>query len=126
MTDQRDLIFQTNSHGTRSLKKNKVSDEEIEKIISYCLQNQVGKLKKLQIPNLLKYGLDTTLYIVKVDRVARAIVSIDEDDLFNQIIITLYSFSRDHDLDKMVRKTTESFLQEIKPYLDNEVDRYAD
>lgn len=126
MIDQREVVFQTTGHGARDFKKNNVTSKEIEKIISFCIQKSVDKLSKISMPNIEKYGLDATLYLVKVDQVARAIVSIDDDALFNQEIITLYAFSRDHDIKKMIRNTSESFFQEIKSYLESEVNRYAD
>ena len=85
MIDQREVVFQTTGQGARGFKRNNVTSKDIEKVISFCIQKSVGKLSKILMPNIEKYGLDATLYLVKVDQVARAIVSIDDDALFNHL-----------------------------------------
>ena len=64
MIDQREVVFQTTGHGARDIKKNNVTSKEIEKIISFCIQKSVGKLSKLSMPNIEKYGLDATFLLM--------------------------------------------------------------
>ena len=59
----------------------------------------------------LKGGLDATLYSLRVDRDIRAILTVDDDPLFSQVIITLLRVVRHGELERAYKGIPESLYQ---------------
>lgn len=123
MTDDYKIIFQIDSNCEKEFGKNRVdSDEEINKIIKYSVmhfENGIeSHIQKLNSEIQEKLYFETTLYIVKLGRKERALITIDVDELFDQLIITLWAYTSSHDYEKVFRRLSESMYQK---YLNQEV-----
>lgn len=68
-------------------------------------------IHRLHIP-VLKNGLESTLYTLRVGRDLRVILTADEDPLFDQIVIALLSVTRHDQMDRVYRSIAESLYQE--------------
>jgi len=70
------------------------------------------------IPHLAK-GFKSSMYVLRADRDIRVILTVDEDPIFEQIIVTLMRVVRHNDLDKAFRGIAEALYQqdliELKP-----------
>ena len=58
-------------------------------------------------------GYESSLYTLKVSQRLRAILAVDEDPIFGQVIFTLFRVVNPDDLDKAYQSTAESLYQEI-------------
>lgn len=56
-------------------------------------------------------NLDSSLYVLKINKDLRIILTSEEDPLFNEHILTLLRVVRHDDLDKIFRGISESFNQ---------------
>ncbi len=59
-------------------------------------------------------GYESSLSILKVSYKLRAILTIDEDPIFGQIIITLFRVVQRDDLDKAYQGIAESLYQDLR------------
>lgn len=62
------------------------------------------------IPQLTN-GMESTLYSMRVGRDIRILLTIDEDPLFDQVIVTLLRLVRHKDLEKAFKSIAESLYQ---------------
>lgn len=60
---------------------------------------------------VLKNGLESTLYTLRVGKDLRVILTTDEDPLFEQTIIALHSVVRHDEIDRAYRGIAESLYQ---------------
>ncbi len=88
--------FQITKNFEKDLKKFGTDDKHIitDCINTYCsILAQKGKVRTRQLYQPyqieLRGNFDSSLYVLKVTRKIRVILTIDEDPLFNQFIITL-------------------------------------
>lgn len=123
------VVLQVTRHAERELKKGKVTSKTLEFIKNKCISiyrnTQGGDYHKLNIQQFNDAGIKTTLYAIKLNYRARVIVSVDYDELFEQLIITIYGYTIDHNYNKIISNITESFYQKNK-FLEINGDRYAD
>src|SRR5271157_1411890 len=61
---------------------------------------------------MLRGGLESTLYVLRAGRDLRVIMTVDEDPIFGQIVITLLRVVRHKELDKVYRGLAESIYRE--------------
>lgn len=59
---------------------------------------------------------DSSLYTLKISPKLRAILSVDEDPIFGQVIFTLFRVIKHDDLSKAYQGIAESLYQEIRHY----------
>jgi len=70
------------------------------------------KLRRLPLLTGLN-GYESSLYTLKISQKLRAILTVDEDPIFNQAIFTLFRVIKHEDLDQAYQSTAESLYQEI-------------
>jgi len=116
-----ELLFESTKRFEKDLKSFDKHDKK--RIISAL--NQYGskvrddwsivpsKVRPLPMPQL-KDALDTTLYVLRVNPKIRVILALDEDPIFDQIIISLLRVGRHNKLENMVRGLAESLYQDMQ------------
>lgn len=126
MTDNYKIVLQIDSKCEKEFVKNKIDPSTYyEKIISYVtLFYENGHelhIQKINTEIQSRLYFETTLYSIKLGFKERALITIDEDELFDQLIITVLAFTETHDYEKMFRKIGESMYQK---YLNNGENKY--
>ena len=116
-----ELLFESTNRFEKDLKS---FDEPDKKRIVNAL-NQYGsevrddpsvtphKVRPLRIPEL-KDVLDTTLYMLRVSLEIRVILTLDEDPIFDQVIISLLRVGRHDKMKDMVGGIAESLYQNMR------------
>lgn len=92
---------------------------DLNKYIDKIIQYAVGFYERSTEPHVMKLTMkiqkqlyfETTLYTVKLGLKERALVTIDEDKVFDQLIITLWAFTKNHDYKKIFRELGEGMYQ---------------
>ncbi len=72
--------------------------------------NVYRKLKRLPID---LNGYDSSLYTITISLKLKAILAIDEDPIFGQVIFTLFRIVKHDDLDKAYKGVVESLYQDM-------------
>ncbi len=57
---------------------------------------------------------ESSLYILKISNLLRAIITVDEDPIFEQTIFTLFRVVKSEDVGKAFATTAESIYQDLK------------
>lgn len=70
------------------------------------------QLHHLQLPSLPN-GYESSLYILRVSLQLRVILAIDEDPIFDQVILTLFRVFKHDELEKVYKSIAESLYQEF-------------
>jgi mRNA-degrading endonuclease RelE of RelBE toxin-antitoxin system len=70
------------------------------------------KLRRIPLFSELN-GYDSSLYTLKISQKLRAILAVDEDPIFGQVIFTLFRVVKHDDLGKAYQGVAESLYQEI-------------
>lgn len=125
MTDNYEIVFEIEEKCEKELQKKGINiDTYTDKIIRYAVafyENGTElHIMKLDMNIQKRLYFETTLYIVKLGLRERALVTIDEDKLFDRLIITLWAFTENHDYEKIFRRLGESMYQK---YLNQEEDK---
>ena len=112
------LVFEVNAAFEKDLKRLDPKDIHriVYKINTYCslLQKQPALFFKYAKRPLMPYlakGLKSSMYTLRIDKDVRVILTVDEDPLFNQIIVTLIRVVRHNDLNKTFGSIAESLYQ---------------
>lgn len=58
-------------------------------------------------------GYESSLYTLKVSQELRAILTVDEDPIFGQVVFTLFRVVRHDDLDQASKSVAESLYREL-------------
>lgn len=116
MNEDYEVIFQMTDNCEKMIKKHPLDEKTIDKIMTlaevYYDTGMSPHVRPIRKEFLLKNHLESTLYIIRLGIKERALVSIDVDEIFNQLIVTLWGFTSNHDYKKMFRKIGESLYQE--------------
>jgi mRNA-degrading endonuclease RelE of RelBE toxin-antitoxin system len=122
-----EIIFQSTKMFEKDLRKLSAPDRElvIERINKYThdlLSNRESFFSRASQPFHLKllHGFDSSLYSMRINQRIRVIVAVDDDPLFDQLIITLFRIAKSPDeLKKVFSSVAESLYQsqliEINP-----------
>ncbi len=113
------LVFEVNDKFEKDLKRLSPKDRHkvIQKINANCslLQDQPAVffryVHRPLIPHLAK-GLRSSMYTLRVERDIRVILTVDEDPIFEQTIVTLIRIVRHDDLNKAFRGVAEALYQQ--------------
>lgn len=70
------------------------------------------KLHRLPLPSPLN-GYESSLYTLRLSQKLRAILAVDEDPIFRQVIFTLFRAVKHDDIDKAYKGIAESLYQEL-------------
>ena len=94
--------------------KNKIT-EGINKHCSLLIQNRKIRGNQLYQPHTIKLSgnLDSSLYVLKISRKIRVILTIDEDPIFDQFIITLLRAVKADEAERVYLSLSESLYQPI-------------
>ena len=122
MTDNYKIVFEIEKKCENELRKKGV---DINKYIDKIMQYAVIFYEKGTEPHIMKLTMniqkqlyfETTLYAVKLGLKERALITIDEDKVFDELIITLWAFTENHDYERIFRGLGESMYQK---YLNQE------
>lgn len=92
-----------------------ITVERINDCASLFPNNKTGGYRKLRRIPLLSglNGYDSSLYTLKVSQKLRAVLAVDEDPIFGQVIFTLFRVVKHDDLGKAYQGIAESLYQEI-------------
>jgi mRNA-degrading endonuclease RelE of RelBE toxin-antitoxin system len=66
---------------------------------------------KINMPD----GLESSLYVLRVSAQIRVILTIEEDPLFDQKIITLFRVVKHDDMERAFNSIAESLYQQLRP-----------
>jgi mRNA-degrading endonuclease RelE of RelBE toxin-antitoxin system len=122
-------IFETTKSFDKDLRKfdntlqNKISNK-INNLAS-LYANNINDFNSQVVPSPIKLlkGFESSLYSYRVDQRIRLLFSVDEDPLFDQLIITLFRVIRHDDYNKVFNSLRESLYQE---YLSIIRDNFSD
>jgi Txe/YoeB family toxin of Txe-Axe toxin-antitoxin module len=111
-----ELLFESTSKFEEDLERfnNQERSKIIEKLNKRCatLKNGFKTFsKKVPLKIVLNNGSQPTLYSLRIDRDIRIILTVDDDPLFDQIIITLIRVVHVKDLEVVFRSIAESLYQ---------------
>lgn len=116
MTDNYEIEFDIEAKCEKEIKKDGIDiGKYIDKIMKYAVmfyetgvESHISKI----IPSIqAQLYFDTTLYTVKLGLKERALITIDEDEVFDRLIITLWAFTKNHNYEKIFRGLGESMYQ---------------
>lgn len=65
-------------------------------------------------------GLDSSLYVLRASPQIRVILTIEEDPLFDQKIVTLFRVVRHDDMDRAFNSIAESLYQHLRSLEDGD------
>jgi mRNA-degrading endonuclease RelE of RelBE toxin-antitoxin system len=112
-----ELLFESTKNFEKELSKFPDSNKKkiVEKLNNHCALLESDErspfFKKAYRPINFKGSTDSTLYALKLDRDIRVILTVDDDPIFEQIIITLLHVVRHSSLDKVFKGIAESLYQ---------------
>jgi len=111
-----ELVFHSTDKFEKDLKRFQEKEKRkiIEKINHYTSSGESNFYRHAYKPMkiFLKSKEESTLYVLRIDRDIRVILTYDEDPLFDQIMITLMRVIRHSQLDKAFKGIAESIYQE--------------
>lgn len=116
MTGNYEVVFQIEKACARSITKNNpLSDEDMDiimnKAISYYENGIDSAVHEMNRQFCLSLNLESTLYIIKLGLKKRALVSIDADEIYDKLIVTLWGYTANHDFEKVFRSIGESMYK---------------
>ncbi|MBE5857120.1 MAG: hypothetical protein E7296_06055 [Lachnospiraceae bacterium] len=118
MTDDYKIIYQIDKKCEKDLNKHDIKyDKYTSKIIDYAVvffeTGVEPHTYKLSPAIQDRLYFETTMYIMKLGLKEHALVTIDADEVFDQLIITLWAFTSNHDFEKTFRGMAESAYQKF-------------
>lgn len=113
------LLFQASKKFENDLKRfdNKEQRRIILKINNCCslFEKQKNDFLKYAmrpfVPHLAS-GLNSSMYALRIDNKIRVVLTMDEDPIFDKIVVTLMRVVRHDDLNKCFRGVAESLYQQ--------------
>lgn len=118
MTDDYEIVFEIEDKCEKELKKSDIRFEKyIDRIIGYSVTfHETGVEPHIhKLPTAIQSQLyfETTMYVMKLGMKERALVTIDADEIFDRLIITLWAFTANHDYERIFRRLSESMYQKF-------------
>jgi len=115
-----DLEFRITEPFDNDIKS--LSEEQQSKIrneINYVSRSLLnGKsvfMERASMPYIfnLKGGLDSSLYVVKVDDEKKMVVAVDDDPIFDKVSLTMFRLVDDEDAEKTYKEVGEQLYKSI-------------
>jgi len=114
-----DLLFESSKTFEKELSKFPPKERSliVDKINKYCsvleTENMKAFFTKAYQPTKIKlHGeMESSLYTLRINKDIRVILTVDDDPLFNQTIITLLHVVRHSSLEKTFRGIAEALYQ---------------
>lgn len=106
--------FNENMNELSANEQNKIK-EEINFVSGSLLNGRTAFMQNASMPYIfnLKGGLDSSLYLVKIDKDKRVIASVDDDPVFDKISLTLFRLIGDKDAEQVYREVGEKLYKSI-------------
>lgn len=123
-----DLIFETTKSFDKDFRKfEKIKQNKISKKINHLVSlytNNINDFNSNVVPSSIKLlkGFESSLYSYRIDQKTRLLFSIDDDPIFDQLIITLYRVIRHNNYNKVFNSLNESLYQEYLSKLRDNID----
>lgn len=117
--DKMDILYEATRQFERDLEHIRDKKSIIKNLnkLCYCLKTDDTDpfYKSLVKPAAIKLKDDliATLYILRINQDFRIILSVDEDPLFNQVVITLYCIVRPNNYKKAFADIGKKLYQEM-------------
>jgi len=95
-------------------RRNKITDE-INLVSGSLLNGRTAFMDKASMPHIfnLKGGLDSSLYLVKVDDEKKMVVTVDDDPIFDKVSLTLFRLINDGDAEQVYKEVGEQLYKSI-------------
>jgi len=95
-------------------QQNKIKDE-INHVSGSLLNGRSSFMEKASMPYIfsLKGGLDSSLYVVKVDEDKKMVVAVDDDPIFNKVSLTMYRLVDENDAEQIYKEVGEQLYKSI-------------
>lgn len=119
-----DILFESTKKFEKDLKK--LTPQERERIIEkinlvgqhYLTSKSNAEHVHVYRPLKIKLEDDTTLFAIKVSPKLRVLFTLDEDPLFDQIIMTLFRITSPEKYEKVLKGISESLYQDSLHYVE--------
>lgn len=116
-----DIIIDSTQHFEKDLAKLDQKDKAtVITKINHCASlflsqkdHVYHQLHHLRLPSLPN-GYESSVYILRTSPKLRVILAIDEDPIFEQIILTLFRVFKHGDLEKVYKSIADSLYQEFR------------
>jgi hypothetical protein len=94
--------------------QSKVKDD-INFVSGSLLNGKAAFMQKASMPYIfnLKGGLDSSLYLVRIDGDKRMIVTVDDDPIFDKVSVTLFRLIGDKDAEIVYKEVGEKLYKSI-------------
>ncbi len=95
-------------------QQNRIKDE-INYVSGSLLNGRSSFMEKASMPYIfnLKGGLDSSLYVVKVDEDKKMVVAVDDDPIFNKVSLTMYRLVDENDAEQIYKEAGEQLYKSI-------------
>ena len=95
-------------------QQNRIKDE-INHVSGSLLNGRSFFMEKASMPYIfnLKGGLDSSLYVVKVDEDKKMVVAVDDDPVFDKVSLTMYRLVDESDADQVYKEVGEQLYKSI-------------
>lgn len=95
-------------------QQNRIKDE-INHVSGSLLNGRSSFMEKASMPYVfsLKGGLDSSLYVVKVDEDKKMVVAVDDDPIFNKVLLTMYRPVDENDAGQIYKEVGEQLYKSI-------------
>ncbi len=96
------------------LQREKVTNQ-INKISQSLLNGQTAFKENSSIPYIfnLKGGLDSSLFLIRVDQDKRVVAAVDEDPIFNKISLTLFRLIDNNQAENVYKEVGEALYSKL-------------
>jgi mRNA-degrading endonuclease RelE of RelBE toxin-antitoxin system len=94
--------------------QNKIKDK-INFVSGSLLNGKAAFMQEASMPHIfnLKGGLDSSLYLVRVDEDKKMIVTVDEDPIFDKVSLTLFRLVNHKDAEQVYKEVGEDLYKSI-------------
>lgn len=88
---------------------------EINLVSDSLLNGRTSFMKRASMPYSfnLKGGLDSSLYVLRVDNEKRMVVAVDEDPIFDKISLTMFRLVNNDEAEKAYREIGEQLYKSM-------------
>ncbi len=106
--------FDEDMNGLSTEEQDKVK-EKINFVSGSLLNGKSAFMQQASMPYIfnLKGGLDSSLYLVKVDGDKKMIATVDDDPIFDKVSLTLFRLVGDKNADQVYREVGEKLYKSI-------------
>lgn len=106
--------FDKDMNGLPIKQRSKIK-KGINLVSNSLLNGRTSFMEKASMPYIfnLKGGLDSSLYLVKVDDEKKMVVAVDDDPIFNKVSLTMFRLVNDTDAEITYKEVGEKLYKSI-------------